>query len=141
MDDERTQRLAAALLRDSSAGVDVVADAVVQTWTRIDHALAPIIGAAGVAAMYRRSLHVCALSHPALRHALGPVQRRLEIEPLRAVLQAEDATTAAAQLGAELLLTFDELLSRMVGPSLTERLLRQAWNDLLDDAPDEDPIP
>ena len=140
MDPERTRQVAAALLRDAGGGDASIGDAVVKAWTRIDRELAPIVGTSGVAAMYHRSLHLCARRHPLLRSAFGPAQRSLDPEPLRAVLLAEDAATAA-QVGAELLLIFDELLARMVGPSLTGRLLQPVWKDISGDPPAEDPLP
>ena len=140
MDTECTRLMAASLLRDSEAGVGAVVDAVVLAWTQIDRELAPIIGTAGVAAMFRRSLHLCTRDHPVLAAACVPTQRSLDVEPLRALLLAAEATSAA-MLGAELLQTFHELLSRMVGPSLTERLLRPVWKDFSGDAPTEDPLP
>jgi hypothetical protein len=140
MESERTRQVAAALRRKGDAGLAAIADAVVQAWTLVDHELAPIVGTAGVAALYRRSLHLCAGRHPALHDALGVAQRSLDTAPLHAVLLAQDAATAA-RIGAEILLTFDELLSRMVGPSLTERLLRMVWKEFQGDAPTEDPLP
>jgi hypothetical protein len=138
MDSGFARQVAAALARVEEPGVAPVAEAVVRAWMLIDHELAPIIGPAGVAAMYRRGIHLCSGAHPDLRAALGPVQRQLDAEPLRAVLLSQDVAAAAA-LGAALLQTFHDLLSGMVGPALTERLLRNVWNDFSGDAPAEDP--
>lgn len=137
MDTANRPHDAATLLRNGASTVDGVAACVVGTWQRIDRDLAPVVGPAGVAALYRRSLHVCARRHVALDPALGPATRTLDLEPLRAALLGQDAAQAAA-IGADLLQTFHEILSRMVGPSLTERLTRSVWTDTAGDEPAED---
>jgi len=44
---------------------------------------------------------------------------------------AQQSAGTAAAIGGEILQTFYELLSMLVGPSLTERLLRSVWADFL----------
>jgi hypothetical protein len=140
MDCDPRALIAAALLRRAAGSAEELAAAVSQSWTRIDHELAPIIGAAGVAAMYRRSLHLCAASHPVLAGAIEPTRRQLDAAPLHAVLTGLEAPALAA-VSADLLQTFRELLARMLGPSLTDRLLRSIWDDFSGGSTAEDPLP
>lgn len=114
-----------------------MADAVAQAWQRIDEGLKPIIGPAGVAALYQRSLHLRTVQHPWLAEVGDRSRRCVDAAPLRAAL-ARLQPVDAATVGGDLLQTFHELLTGMVGQSLTERLLRPVWADLLADVPGED---
>lgn len=140
MEPATRRQIAATLVRNGLATTAEVADAVAGAWARVDHDLSSIIGPARVAALYARSLHVCSGRHEALAPARAPVQRTLDTGPLHAVLLTQSAA-GAAMLGADVLQTFHDLLSRMVGQSLTERLLRPVWDDLSGASPAEDPLP
>lgn len=140
MDAEQRDLIAAALLRRGGGASDGVAAAVARAWACIDHDLAPILGAAGVAAMARRSLHLCARAHPVLAAAREPAWHHLDAAPLRAALTGLGPADAAT-VAADLLQAFRELLSRMVGPSLTDRLLRSTWDDISRGSTAEDPLP
>jgi hypothetical protein len=61
----------------------------------------------------------------------------LELESLRTALARQDADEAAA-IGGQLLQTFYELLTTLVGASLTERLLRSVWANFLGGPPAQD---
>ena len=106
------------------AGADAaqIASAVIGLWNEIDDALTPIIGSGGVVALYQRSLHLSAASHPWLTvkaNGGDPVN-------LQTLLARQSAAEAAAG-GSAFLHTFHSLLVSLVGPSLTERLLRPVW--------------
>jgi len=103
-----------------------IADAVVAIWQDIDAALAPIIGRRGVAALCRRSLFLTASLQPALASAQEGALSAAPLAELRALLAQQSDADAAAH-GSAFLHTFQELLASLVGPSLTERLLRSAW--------------
>lgn len=103
-----------------------IAEATAAAWQEIDAALTPIIGSRGVAALFKRSLHLNRQVHPCLAGMLESVQTTLDVAPLKAVL-AQQSSAEAAAAGGDVLQTFYELLTNLVGPSLTERLLRSVW--------------
>jgi len=100
-----------------------IADEAVSTWQAIDAALSPILGARGVAALYRRSLALTAADHPWLR-AVSPEDspERGDFTALRTVLSRQPSESGAAVRSA-LLHTFRELLTKLIGESLTRLLL------------------
>ncbi|HEX7130624.1 MAG TPA: hypothetical protein VF217_11245 [Rhodanobacteraceae bacterium] len=105
------------------------ADLAVATWRKIDGALWPIIGHAGVAALFKRSLYLARLEAPALIAMLD-----IEIAPgdfalLRETLARQSSAHAAAAVQAGLLKTFLDLLASLIGAALTERLLRSVWDN------------
>ena len=122
------------LVQRAAEGADAaqIADAVVATWKRIDAALAPIIGQGSVAVLYMRSLHLIDAAYPWLADMQqgDGVHVTVDLAALRAILALQDSAAAAAAGGA-LLQTFYELLASLVGPSLTERLLRSVWENPL----------
>jgi hypothetical protein len=103
------------------------ADATLAAWGSIDRALQPIFGKNGVAGLYRRSLHLAAAEHPWLEtDRPGGENRDIDVDALRAAL-AQQSTADAKAGAAAFLRHFDALLSSLVGPSLTARLLRPVW--------------
>lgn len=99
-----------------------VADAAVTTWRELDAALSPIIGQRGVAALYQRSLYLNRSDYPWLAGVHQATLRVGEFAPLHAVLTQQTSTIAADACNA-LLATFRDLLTRLIGMSLAERLL------------------
>jgi len=89
-------------------------------WRDVDSALSPIIGKRGVAALFRRSLYLTQAAHPWL------AQDATEPEPFQALHSALTGQTAAVALAAHdaLLRHFRTLLGRLIGVSLTDRLLQ-----------------
>jgi hypothetical protein len=108
------------------ADAEQVADAIVAVWQEIDQALHPIIGHRGVAALYNRSLNVTAATYPWLAIDQPAVSAAVDPSGLRAALVQQAAAEAAAG-GSALFRSFHELLASLVGPSLTQRLLRSVW--------------
>ncbi|AWM90163.1 hypothetical protein DJ564_04725 [Pseudomonas sp. 31-12] len=103
-------------------------------------ALTPIIGQQGVAALYRRSLHLCAITHPRLASTRDKVPAGMDMAALKSVI-VEQSDADALFFGEVLLTTFYELLSTLIGPSLTERLLRGMWEPSLSDTPSQENSP
>lgn len=103
-----------------------IAQAVAATWREIDAALVPIIGKRGLAALYKRSVHVTAQAHPWLRVEHDAALAVADFSELTPLLCQQSAATALAGATA-LFTTFHDLLSSVVGPSLTERLMRSVW--------------
>ena len=105
-------------------------------WHELSAGLVQIIGQEGFNALYDRSLHeacsTCAWLRPELGWATGPSR----LEHLRAALasrNADDASRAAVlQLSS-----FTALLSSLIGPHLTDHILRAAWGDDFDHTPPE----
>jgi hypothetical protein len=108
-----------------AAGATPVADASEATWRRIDAALSPIIGPLGMAALFKRSLHLARARHAALL-PVQPGEPGVDaFASLRGALAGQTGPTAS-EAQAALLQTFHDLLSGLIGASLTERLLRSA---------------
>jgi len=138
-DSQEIRRIAASLSR--RGGVDATAAQIAETvFTKcqaIEAALAPIIGLRGVTALHRRSLHLAGRSHPWLagKPASEPAADDLGI--LKTLLSRQPSADAALG-GATFLHAFYALLSSLVGPSLTERLLRSIWIDFMSARPTQD---
>ncbi len=111
------------------AGADEVAEAAVLIWRNIDAALAPIIGHHGVAALLRRSQYLLRGTHPWLASCPADAPGGPAFDALKSTLGAQAAAEAAQANGA-LLQVFLDLLSSLIGASLSERLLRSAWTPL-----------
>lgn len=123
------------------AGVKVaapqVAETTAATWQAINDALTPIVGPRGVAALYKRSIHLNRHRHAGLADVAQAVQTSIDTAPLKLVL-AQQSPSEAAAIGAALFQTFYELLTSLVGSSLTERLLRSVWVHFLSSTPAQD---
>ena len=126
------QHIATALARGGGRPCDAprIAETVAALWADVDTALAPILGQRGVAALYQRSLHLNRAAHPFLAAAITSVLATLDVAPLKSVLATQTNDHAAAAGGA-VLQTFHEMLTDLIGASLTERLLRSVWATFL----------
>jgi hypothetical protein len=105
-----------------------VADAIGCAWADMELALSPVLGRRGVAALYKRSLHLNVAAYPWLALVPEGTDNALAIDllPLRSIL-ARQSGADAAEVGAVLIHTFIELLSSLMGASLSERLLDSVW--------------
>jgi len=125
-----TPGISATLARLAERGMDLdgIATRAAHLWRDIDSALAPIIGHAGVAALYRRSLYLTRTGHPCLTvvyEAISVSDRYIALETALSQQTPADATAAISAL----LQTFHGLLTHLIGESLTERLLRSVWDN------------
>lgn len=122
-------RLGDALARAASEGADAaqIADAAVRTWQDINSALVPIIGQHGSSALHDRSRHLASASHAWLAQVHEDPSRPGEFAALGASLSGQDSTTAVAATHAQLQAFYD-ILTRLVGESLAENLLRGVWD-------------
>ena len=112
--------------RDGLLSSGQTAQAIITAWHAIDDALTPVIGPRGLVALYLRSLHLTA-SDPGLATADGLGKLAVNAATTPALLQAliaRQSPAAAAAIGNTYLQVFYGQLSGLVGPSLTERLLR-----------------
>ena len=113
---------------NADADVAAIAQAIVAAWQEISLALSPIVGSRGFAALYKRSIYVTGLSHPWLMDLHDNALSTVNLPDLNAVFKLQPRAVAVA--GATTLFdTFNDLLVSMVGPSLSERLLRSVWAD------------
>lgn len=109
---------------------DEVAALVATTFRNIDQALSPVVGQRGMAALYKRSLHLVRPLHAWLPVAAEDAAVEIDFGALTAALAAQTSMDAAVA-GTELLKTFRALLATLIGDSLTERLLRPVWATFL----------
>ena len=123
------RRIHASLAQLAAHGANVgqIADAAVATWRSIDAVLSPIIGQGGVAALYKRSLYLSRGDHPWLAVAAEDALQPDDFATLHRALAKQTSGNAAAANGA-LLTTFSDLLTSLIGASLTERLLQSVWD-------------
>jgi hypothetical protein len=119
---EQTHLSLTQLAADGADG-QRIADRAVATWRDIDAALSPIIGRRGVAALFKRSVLLAVPRQASLVSADENVDAPGDFAALRAALSAQTAADAIATNGA-LLKTFVDLLTNLIGVSLTERLLQ-----------------
>ena len=111
-----------------SADALTIAEIAVSIWDGVGAALSPIIGQAGVAALFKRSVYVTRHMYPCLPVVNeGALQSMGELAALQVVLAQQDRVEAVA-VNAALLQNFHELLIALIGASLSARLLRPVWD-------------
>lgn len=93
---------------------------IISTWQQIELALTPIIGRRGVNALYKRTLLLTSQTYPWLTDTT--TDQNFNLAVLKSTLAQQNSSTLTAASSA-LLKTFYELLTVLVGASLTERLL------------------
>jgi len=142
MESPENRGITAALAHRVGKGANggQIADVVVSAWKDIKITVGPIIGQRGVAALYQRSLYLTGPAFPWLAAICDSARTDLDLAGLKTVLAQQESANAAAG-GAALLQTYYELLTSLVGPSLTERLFRSVWTNSLGDPPAQDASP
>lgn len=132
MDSKEPARITLALNKRAETGASAIqiADAVVQLWGQIDAVLVPIVGSRGVAALYKRSLYNAARTHGWLPSSPAELASSADLPALQSAF-AGQSSAEAARAGGAVLQNFHALLSDLIGPSLTERLLRSVWTSFL----------
>lgn len=123
----------------SDATTAQVAAASSAVWTEICVHLDPILGRRGVAAIYRRSLMLNRPTHIWLA-SLPENPGRVDIPGLASAL-SELPPKQALAASDDLLRTFHQLLTTLIGASLTDRLLRSVWTPPSGAPPDQDTSP
>lgn len=125
MHGQASNRIAAFMDQTVSAGASSqeVATVVAEAFQRIGQALVPIIGQGGLAALYKRTLHLSRPMCPWLPVVPQGAPSTMDLAALTTGLATQTAANAAAA-GTELLQVFHTLLTSLIGESLTERLLR-----------------
>ena len=105
-----------------------VAAAVADMWQSIYTDLSKVIGSRGMYALYQRSLHLTCVPFPWLATVRDAPAHAGEFDALRDALSQHSNTTALAA-NSSLLENFRNLLSNLIGGSLTERLLSAALDE------------
>ncbi|MFJ2465247.1 hypothetical protein [Pseudomonas sp. NPDC087615] len=138
---EESRQIVASLTHRVGPNADIaqIAHTITLTLRDMDAALTPIIGQQGVIALYRRSLHLSISTHSRLAGTYDSVQT-MDLTALKAVL-VEQTQADALFFGEVLLTTFYALLTTLIGPSLTARLLRGVWEPSLSDIPSQENSP
>lgn len=119
----------------AATGADAAQIAIlaVKIWRDLYAVLSPIIGDRGVCALYQRSTHLILRDHPWMSVAHEADLGSGEFDTLQTALAGQSAVIAAVA-GDALLRTFKDLLTNLIGGSLTEQLFRLA-RDKSPDAP------
>lgn len=130
MPTQDSRKVATTLKRLAVQGANTthIADAVVSTWQAVDAALAPVIGGKGVQALYARSLYLVRERHPWLAASHPGAAAEMDLGLLASALSQQENFTAAEAAGDQLESLY-ELLRSLIGPSLTQQLLRAAWDN------------
>lgn len=143
MDSRESSRFTAPLAQRvaEGAGSLQIADAIGATWTDIQFALQPVLGQRGVAALFRRTLHLTATHHPCLAPLKsGGIDATTGLVELTTLFAAQQPAVAM-EAGSALFMNFHELLTTLIGAPLTERLLQAVWSTPSSAAPAQDPKP
>ena len=101
------------------------AEIAAQTWRRVLSRIAPIIGEAGVRALYGRALHLTRAEFLVLTNDPLADWDRPPFEHLRPLLK-ERSATEVSEISAALLISFTELLATLIGDALTTQLTAPA---------------
>lgn len=138
MEGQTSQRIAVILANRIRSRAGSAASCVASLCEDIGVALTPIVGPRGVAALYKRSLFLTSQQHPVLSGLHEGIQSTMDLSRLTTTLAALSEAEANT-VGAALLQSFYELLSSLVGLSLTDRLLGSLWDHPLSDPPALEP--
>lgn len=103
-----------------------VAEATASTWRQVADLLTPVIGARGVDVIFRRALSLTSKAFPWLKFSEEHGDSAELLVSLKVQLASRDTATAA-EAGCTLMVTFIELLTTLIGESLTERMVSPVW--------------
>ena len=140
MDSRESSRPAPLSQRVAESASSVqIADAVRALWCDIDVALRPVVGRRGVAALFKRTLHLASIQHA----WLAPLKTAhdsdaVELDQLTALFAAQPPSLAV-EAGNTVFEIFRELLTTLIGARLGERLLQTAWSIPTSAPPAQDP--
>jgi hypothetical protein len=138
---ESPKSAAAKLL--ASAGEDAapskLAAHVVQTIEQLTHHLTQVVGETGVRAIFARSAALTSAAYPWLARTI-PIVAPTDSPwgALRVAMEQQDPSAIRDGFIA-LLSTFIELLGKLIGAGLVQRLLHDVWPDVVPQAVKETP--
>jgi hypothetical protein len=118
------------LAREAGAGADAstVAAAARRLCEQFAHQLTPLVGDAGVAAIYARSLHLTRRQFPGRATVRAAGQDDGPFTRAQHFLEHQESAVAT-EAAVALLTSVGELMASFIGDGLTTRLLREAWPD------------
>ena len=128
---ERAKRLLAHEGDAGSSSAECAA-AAWRLYEKLNARLAPLLGSAGVQALFVRSAKLAQAEFASLAEVATPEG----MKKLGAALQALDPADAT-EVAATLFGTFLELMTTFIGERLTVLILRSAWPTIEDTAPRE----
>jgi hypothetical protein len=108
--------------RTGLVNADATVQATAATWRLVAAQLAPVIGARGLEVLFGRALHMTNTTYRWLAVSEDRGGGADQLPSLAECLARQDPATAA-EASYQLLLTFTELLTALIGESLTTRLL------------------
>lgn len=117
------------LVIHSKTSEDIL-DLVELSWKGIDQAMRPIIGKGGIEALFHRSIEITAEAYPWLTALHTDAPLAMDLHALRRIL-SKQGTRELAGASDILLVQFHNLLTNLIGLSLTDRLLRPVLDPLL----------
>jgi hypothetical protein len=129
---DRARRLL-SIEGDSGTSSDACAIAAGRVYDKLAAQLVPLLGAAGVEALFARSAKLAGAERPCIAALADGVDASTR---LRACLQAL-APAAASEVAALLFGTLLELIVTFIGDRLTVQALRGAWPAIDETAPRE----
>jgi hypothetical protein len=107
-------------------GANTIVEATATTWRFVAAQLTPVIGERGFEALFGRALYITGTTIPWLVVGADRGGGASPLSSLERCLASQDPATAA-EASYTLLLTFTELLTALIGESLTTRLLAPVW--------------
>ncbi|MFO7551033.1 MAG: hypothetical protein R6W80_06480 [Haliea sp.] len=110
-----------------------IADVAVSHWEKLAAEIVSIVGEAGFASLYERTLYLGKSTFPWLPPASSPL-RPATLEPRFGELGTSlgNQTAVDARAAHCLLLTiFTDILASLIGDQLTSNILRAAWGNLV----------
>lgn len=105
---------------------NAVAEATIRTWHEVATRIVPVIGVGGRDVLFNRSLHLTCMAFPWLTIVGDHRDSTALLANLKERLAGRE-TAAATEASYTLLVTFTEMLTNLIGESLTARLLGPIW--------------
>ena len=127
-EDKRQQLILKALAPPERDCAAETINLALQRWNQLATRLAPLIGDAGLSALFGRSLHLCIARHSSLTPAEAGRPINFQLGRLREDL-ANAGQPQAWEANVVLITTFTGLLAKLIGDTLTDKLLSDAWHD------------
>jgi hypothetical protein len=126
------QSMQAALVSLAAAGANSgqIAETAVKKWRELDAVLSPIVGQHGVAALYKRALHLIRDDYPWLVAAHDGERVFGDFVSLKTALTRRTSAEASAA-NLALYECFHKTLVSLIGESLTDRLLKSILDNPL----------
>ena len=103
-----------------------VAEAAIFTWHKVADRIVPVIGVGGSYVLFNRSLHLTCMAFPWLTIVGDHRDSTVLLANLKERLAGRESA-AATEASYTLLVTFTEMLTTLIGESLTARLLGPVW--------------